>query len=214
MTPNSKTNRLLPMLGLFLIIAGYLYFVIAGVNLNKQIDEKKNEISLRNQELADIESKISQKNKELELKNEELEKTRKVIEKEAPQMVTKIDSINENYQKKIYGLDKDNTFKVTPIKQRSAAKAAEWEKKGFEFLVSKNVDAAISAFRKSENAYNGYKSVYEIAKYLQRHKTELQNPNSAEWEVTYRKMAKDFNWKMPANIEQQMMQPEQQIRKR
>lgn len=81
--------------------------------------------------------------------------------------------------------------------------ANEWENKGFNYLIAKDVNAAIKAFDESEKAYNGYHQVYEISRYL-KNNTLLLNSNSPEWINAHHKIANDFNWKMPQNIKSKL----------
>jgi hypothetical protein len=73
-----------------------------------------------------------------------------------------------------------------------------WEAQGFSYLVQRDVENAIAAFAKSENAINGFHSVYEIGRYLTENKSRLLDSNSEFWKTAYKKIATDYSWKMPA----------------
>lgn len=75
--------------------------------------------------------------------------------------------------------------------------ASEWELKGFDFLIKKDIVSAINAFKKSEESFNGFHSVHEIYLYLLRNKMILNNQNSKGWNKVYREILKKYSWKMP-----------------
>jgi hypothetical protein len=187
-----KKNRLLPILGIGLLIAGYLYLTYASVQLNDQISEKKKELTKKNEELERVDSILKSK-------YEQLDSNINFIKRKNPRLASQLDSINKNYPKAI-------TFQVTPVEKRSAKEAQKWETTGFNFLLAKDITNAIDAFKKSENAYNGYNLVYDIAKYLDGNKKDLQNPNSENWKKVYRKIVTDFSWRMPKKIKTELLE--------
>lgn len=83
--------------------------------------------------------------------------------------------------------------KTTPAKKDSRV-ASMHEELGYEFLLAKNINDAINAFNKSENAYNGYHQVYEIAKYLRINKDKLNSADAdAEWKKIYSGIASKYS---------------------
>jgi hypothetical protein len=92
------------------------------------------------------------------------------------------------------------------IKTSDFTSAQMWEEKGFAFLLNKDVENAIEAFRNSENAANGYHMVYDIAKYLNENKSKLSNSNAEFWKTAYKKISTDFSWKMPSETKSKLMQ--------
>lgn len=95
----------------------------------------------------------------------------------------------------------ENVGVVNPIISTKNAKAAlEWELKGFKALLNKEIDSAILAFENSENSYNSFHQVYEIALYLKRYQTILQDPNSPQWKEVYLTLISEYSWKMPSDI--------------
>ena len=89
---------------------------------------------------------------------------------------------------------------VSKIFTRSNAKnivlAHEYEYKGFSSLLEKDIDNSIKYFIQSENSYNSYHMVYEIANYLKENKAKL-NSNPDYWDQVYMIILEKFNWKMP-----------------
>ena len=75
---------------------------------------------------------------------------------------------------------------------------------GFESIINKNLDQAISAFEKSENSYNNFHQVHEIGRFL-RTKRESRNEQKEDfWQEIYKKVLSDYNWKMPKDIKIQL----------
>lgn len=79
----------------------------------------------------------------------------------------------------------------------SIESAKKYEEEGFQSLLSKDVNSAISSFIKSENSYNGYHQVYEIVRYLTKNKEKLSEKDSNFWKETYVKVMSDYSLKMP-----------------
>lgn len=75
--------------------------------------------------------------------------------------------------------------------------ASEWEAKGFDFLIKKDIVGAIDAFKKSDESFHGFHSVHEIYLYLSRNKIVLNNETSKGWNKVYREILKKYSWKMP-----------------
>lgn len=101
----------------------------------------------------------------------------------------------------------ENVGVVNPIISKKNAKAAlEWEIKGFRALLNKNIDGAILAFENSENSYNSFHQVYEIALYLKRYQSALQNPNSSQWKEVYLTLISEYSWKMPSDIKRLLVE--------
>ncbi|MCS3869717.1 hypothetical protein J3D55_002633 [Chryseobacterium ginsenosidimutans] len=84
--------------------------------------------------------------------------------------------------------------------------AQKFEKEGFESVINKDAESAIKSFLESENSYNTYHQVYEIAKYLKKNKENLSDKNSPEWKNVYKKLVSDYSWKMPENFKTQLVE--------
>jgi len=82
--------------------------------------------------------------------------------------------------------------------------ALSWAEKGFDYLLKKDVDNAINAFTESENAYNQFQMVYEIAKYLRENRSKLADPASEFWNTAYKKIATDYSYGMPASVKSKL----------
>ncbi|MEN2401648.1 hypothetical protein GKZ90_0017795 [Flavobacterium sp. MC2016-06] len=75
--------------------------------------------------------------------------------------------------------------------------AKKFEDEGFLYLLNKDVNNAIDSFTKSENSYNGYHMVYDIAIYLNKNKDQLSSNNSENWKSVYNTILSKYNWKIP-----------------
>lgn len=83
--------------------------------------------------------------------------------------------------------------------------ALEWEKKGFSFLLEKDVENSIAAFSNSEKSYNSFHQVYEISNYLNKNKSQLLTKDSAFWKTAFKTILDNYSWKMPQNVKQQII---------
>ena len=94
-------------------------------------------------------------------------------------------------------------FTKSNIKDRVLAD--EYQNKGFSSMLNKEVDNAIQFFTQSENSYNGYNCVYEIAKYLKENRAILIN-NPENWNSIYKTILTDkkYNYKLPENIKKEL----------
>jgi predicted phosphatase len=86
-------------------------------------------------------------------------------------------------------------FIKSPSKKSDLAK--QFEDEGFSYLLSKDIDNAINSFSKSENSYNGYHMVYDIAIYLNKNRNQLSSNNIENWKPVYNTILSKYNWKMP-----------------
>lgn len=132
--------------------------------------------------------------------------------KESKLTINKADTITikgrSKYQKAIEVKEAlENVGITNPIIAKKNPKLAlEWELKGFNELLEKNIETAIVSFEKSENAYNQFHQVYEIALYLKKHKNELRQKESQHWKTIYKTLVSSYSWKMPIEIKKIMIE--------
>ncbi|WP_202704271.1 hypothetical protein, partial [Flavobacterium sp. UGB4466] len=101
------------------------------------------------------------------------------------------DSVNN--EKKIDSLNNERIkIEARMSSNKDFINAEKYELAGFKFLINKDVNAAIESFTESENSYNGFHNVYEIARYLSRNKANLLNKNSAQWKSVYKMIGTEF----------------------
>lgn len=74
--------------------------------------------------------------------------------------------------------------------------AEQYEGLAYESLFNKDINEAIKNFKMSEDAFNGYHSVYEIYIYLLRKKKHFGNTD-IEWQSIYSDVLNKYAWKMP-----------------
>lgn len=107
---------------------------------------------------------------------------------------------------KIQNLSRDlNTSSWSTTKTDDGAE--KFEREGFEFLLQKNVEGAITAFNNAEQKTTGYHMVYDIWNYLRKNKAALSDANNnTAWKNAYTDILKNFSWKMPADIQDKMIE--------
>jgi len=82
--------------------------------------------------------------------------------------------------------------------------AKQFEDEGFAYLLNKDIDNAITSFVKSENSYNGYHMVYDIAIYLNKNRNQLSNGNIQNWKTTYGMILSKYSWGMPEKYQSKL----------
>lgn len=88
---------------------------------------------------------------------------------------------------------------VVSAPQESQKSARDWELKGFEALLAKDIDAAISAFSKAEALSPTYHNVAEIHRLLaDRH--EGLKAKDADWKSVYKPITGRYSWGIPAEM--------------
>ena len=85
------------------------------------------------------------------------------------------------------------------VSQESPKNAHDWELKGFEALLAKDVNAAISAFAQAETLSPNYHNVAEIHRLLV-DKRELLKARDADWKLVYQPIVGRYSWGMPVEI--------------
>lgn len=86
--------------------------------------------------------------------------------------------------------------------------AADWELKGFEFLVSKDADAALEAFANAEKLWPSYHNVTEIRRLLNDNRAALvaapKEGKSPAWTSVYQTLITKYSWGMPADVKNKL----------
>jgi hypothetical protein len=84
------------------------------------------------------------------------------------------------------------------------AEAADWELKGFDFIVNKDAEAAIQAFANAVKLWPSYHNVAEIRKLLEANRAALvaapREGSSGPWSNVYRILISKYSWGMPADV--------------
>jgi len=89
-------------------------------------------------------------------------------------------------------------------KSDSPETAQDWELKGFNALVAKDVDNAVSSFAQAEAIWPDYHNVAEIRSLLVSKREALKDPKSSEWRLTLQKVLSDYSWGMPADVREKL----------
>jgi hypothetical protein len=174
----TKQVGLFTLLGVLSTIVGYSFMLYKSYLLYNEIDQLDNLKKEKVAELKDLEEKIVHITSTSKDSN---------TVKQGEKLVKEL------------GIPVGAYFKVTSANGNSLENADKFEKQGYDFLLNKDVDGAIEAFVKSENSYNGYHQVYEIARYLIKNKGNLSDRNSENWKVAYQVILAQYSWRMPAN---------------
>jgi hypothetical protein len=87
-----------------------------------------------------------------------------------------------------------------PATKDKPATAQDWELKGFDALVAKDVDTSIDSFTQAESLWPQYHNVAEIRSLLVSKREALKDPKSPEWKTTYSRILSDYSWGMPPNV--------------
>lgn len=127
------------------------------------------------------------------------------------------DKLIENIKTSQQGLTKDidQLKAVIPAQQSGSneqgpptkdkpATAQDWELKGFDALVAKDVDTAIDSFAQAESIWPQYHNVAEIRSLLVSKREALKDPKSAEWKAIHSRILSDYSWGMPPNVREKL----------
>ena len=101
-----------------------------------------------------------------------------------------------------------NPTVITTSASNPREEAANWEIKGFDFLVSRNAEAALVAFGNAEKLWPSYHNVAEIRKYLEGNLAALTSAptegKSEAWITLYKLLLAKYSWGMPADIKSKL----------
>jgi len=81
-----------------------------------------------------------------------------------------------------------------------AEQAARFERAGFEAILDRRLDDAISAFESAREAWPEYHNIDEIADYLARMRANPAPLDAADWAEIDRTMLTRYSWGMPADL--------------
>lgn len=98
----------------------------------------------------------------------------------------------------------DSSLETASTPKSNPALAKQFEREGFDYLVKKNVTAAISSFSQSDSCYNGYHMVYDIKTYLKANEAKLKSKDANSWKTAYTEILKNYSWRMPDAIKTEL----------
>ena len=87
----------------------------------------------------------------------------------------KLTNLEQTTQTTTDNLDRSESPATSAFRGKLAT-AKEKEREGFQDLIEGNYDEAIKSFQESEDSFNSYNNVYEIAKLLKDNKARLADP--------------------------------------
>lgn len=87
----------------------------------------------------------------------------------------------------------------TPVSGREA-RAAAAERRGFEAVIDRDVDAAIAAFEEARGIWPDYHNVAEIGRALRNRRDGLADTQSPAWAELYREILTRYSWGLPADL--------------
>jgi hypothetical protein len=181
--------RLLPIIGITLTITGYLVLTFQTFNLNERKSNLLNDIN-------ELEKSKTRLTNEAKVKDTIISIQEDIIAQSS-------DSSTVSRGKELEKVLTDpisNHFTVTNKKNDNIELAQQYESEAFNYLLHKDVNNAIKSFRKSENSFNGFHTVYEIAIFLEKNKIKLSTKNEIIWKQTYSTLLNEFSYKMPKEI--------------
>lgn len=108
---------------------------------------------------------------------------------------SKIDSIS-NEIKSIENIQKG----IFDIKMPSNLPAYDFELRGFNEIMSRNIAGAIEAFNRAYELYPTLHNVDEIRKLLISNQKDLQESSSEVWINVYAVILDKYSWKVPGNV--------------
>jgi capsule polysaccharide export protein KpsE/RkpR len=114
-------------------------------------------------------------------------------------LLKKINSIDKNVKRELEQVQ--NVSNNTDlIQDRTVSKfaAAAAERAGFEAILNRNVDVAISQFSSARQLWPDYHNVAELEKILRRKKSSLNN--EASWLALETLILQKYSWGMPNDI--------------
>ncbi|MDI9311714.1 MAG: hypothetical protein QM535_16000 [Limnohabitans sp.] len=189
----SKLTKFFTIISVISILIGYSVLLYKGYFLNNEIQKQEKKLEI------------------LKTEEEKLIKTKANLESQIKKLGNSLIAINKNPDKAKSITDSTITElgviedKFIKSEENNVSNAKKYEEDGFKYLLEKKVELAIASFVKSENSYNSYHQVYEIARYLTKNKDVLKNKNSSQWKIVYKKIITEFSWKMPNEYKEKLI---------
>lgn len=185
--------KILPILGIVLILTGYFFLTYQTFKLK----ERRNVLKKENHELEQL--RIS-KTAEIKKLDSIAGIQKKIIAESAdPNTVQK----GEILQEKIQNIT-TSRFTKNKNSENNEETAERLEAEGYNYLFNRDVENAIKNFTASENAFNGYHQVYEISRFLKQNKAQLSDTKSEFWPLAYRQILQNFSWKMSGGAKEKL----------
>ncbi|RZK25634.1 MAG: hypothetical protein EOO43_05010 [Flavobacterium sp.] len=125
-----------------------------------------------------------------------------IISKQNMVITQSSDSLTKKQGEKLSKeLQESSIFKTLVNPSKDGIDSAKiFERKGYQALFNKDIKTSIQCFKQSENSYNGYNQVYEIAFYLNGSQSKLLTGGEKAWKEIYKTILSEYSWKMPADV--------------
>lgn len=200
LTKSSKQAAIISLIGVFIVVVA---MGISFYYLSKQIAESQRltkENAEKTSENKSLDQQIEDKKRQLREAEQAFADYKSVVQKNDPELnkVALEKSIEKNPQAKQV-IENIKSIPNTPTAKRNDLKTAQIkEREGFQSLISGNYDVAIKAFQASEDAYNTYHQVYELAKFIREHKNQFSDP--AKKKELFQEIVKEFPYGAPPDL--------------
>ena len=183
---------------------------VLNYNLNREIESSK----IR---LEEMKLELEAKTHDLEVSREKTERYEfvykvlpDILNKDKTQVVLTTNLISlaltdEEANKLFVGLSNSDDEKVQNIgktaiqgiarEKSNYQSAIEFEKEGFEYLISGDIENAIQSFDAAEKAYPTFHSVYGISRVLKKNKDQWSDESARK--SVYSQIVDQHSWKAP-----------------
>jgi hypothetical protein len=82
--------------------------------------------------------------------------------------------------------------------------AQDWEEKGLQALLARDINEVIHAFTESEKITPDLHNVSEIRRLLRKNQESLKDSDSDNWKMVYKEILSKYVWGLPLHYKQQM----------
>ncbi|MGS2718852.1 hypothetical protein ACVBE9_11805 [Eionea flava] len=114
-------------------------------------------------------------------------------------LIKKVEAIEKNASRELAQVQQSST-NIKLIENRSVSKlaASTAERAGFQAILDRNIDVAISQFQSARKIWPEYHNVAELEKVLSNNKQNLTNENA--WIDLEQLILQKYSWGMPEDI--------------
>lgn len=183
------------------IAIGTIFFNIRnGILENKSAKIENSELKIEKRKLQSEKDSINKVKELLVIETSKQNIIKTTLKKEIDSIFSVLNNIRKtNSEKEKIMLTEKLTNKLSrSIFQKNSANqieiAIKKEKEGFNHLINGKFDLALLSFIESENAYNGYKISYELAKLLMKNKEATEGNNLVQKKVLQEIVSKYKNY--------------------
>jgi len=140
----------------------------------------------------------------------------------APGDAERVKAVTEAVSSSLKALGRDVSREVAQLREATAvpptaerepaaaadpkSRAREFEARGFERLLDRDLEAARAAFSEATRLWPSYHNVAEIARLLQRSQPALADGGDKAWAELYRTILTRYSWGMPPAVRESMEQ--------